>query len=133
MSLSPMRIQRRRTKGWKMPENTVSCSRPGLFGNPFRMIGDLVYVNASHRRKTLCPWVLFYDGPMPDGTEIRLFRECLMDANAHSAEPSLEPVHKEYFNRMRERLPALKGKNLSCFCPLNKPCHVDVLLELANN
>jgi hypothetical protein len=27
---------------------------------------------------------------------------------------------------------ALAGKNLACWCPLDKPCHADVLLELAN-
>jgi len=27
----------------------------------------------------------------------------------------------------------LAGKNLACWCPLDKPCHADVLLELANN
>ncbi|MCP5036571.1 MAG: DUF4326 domain-containing protein, partial [Rhodobacteraceae bacterium] len=26
----------------------------------------------------------------------------------------------------------LKGKNLACWCPLDAPCHADVLLELAN-
>lgn len=26
----------------------------------------------------------------------------------------------------------LAGKNLMCFCPLDQPCHADVLLELAN-
>ncbi|MGE0825239.1 MAG: DUF4326 domain-containing protein [Candidatus Binatia bacterium] len=26
----------------------------------------------------------------------------------------------------------LRGKNLACWCPLNKPCHADVLLALAN-
>lgn len=26
----------------------------------------------------------------------------------------------------------LRGKNLACWCPLDKPCHADVLLELAN-
>jgi hypothetical protein len=26
----------------------------------------------------------------------------------------------------------LRGKDLMCFCPLNQPCHADVLLELAN-
>lgn len=26
----------------------------------------------------------------------------------------------------------LRGKNLMCFCPLDQPCHADVLLELAN-
>lgn len=32
----PIRIQRKRTKGWKMPPNTVSVTRPGKWGNPFR-------------------------------------------------------------------------------------------------
>lgn len=26
----------------------------------------------------------------------------------------------------------LKGKNLACWCPLNKPCHADILLRTAN-
>lgn len=27
---------------------------------------------------------------------------------------------------------SLRGKNLACWCPLDQPCHADVLLELAN-
>jgi hypothetical protein len=27
----------------------------------------------------------------------------------------------------------LRGKNLACFCPPDKPCHADVLLEIANS
>jgi hypothetical protein len=26
----------------------------------------------------------------------------------------------------------LSGKNLACWCPLDQPCHADVLLEIAN-
>jgi len=26
----------------------------------------------------------------------------------------------------------LKGQNLGCWCPLDRPCHADVLLEVAN-
>jgi hypothetical protein len=26
----------------------------------------------------------------------------------------------------------LRGKDLACFCPLDQPCHADVLLEIAN-
>ncbi len=29
----PERIQRKRTKGWRMPPNTVSVTRPGPWGN----------------------------------------------------------------------------------------------------
>ena len=29
-------------------------------------------------------------------------------------------------------LSPLRGKDLCCWCPLDKPCHADILLELAN-
>lgn len=29
-----------------------------------------------------------------------------------------------------EFLYPLKGKNLACFCSLNKPCHADIILDL---
>lgn len=31
-----------------------------------------------------------------------------------------------------DRIGELRGKNLACFCPLEKPCHRDVLLRLSN-
>lgn len=31
----PKRIQRKRSKGWRMPENTVYVGRPTQWGNPF--------------------------------------------------------------------------------------------------
>ena len=36
----PIRVQRKRTKGWKMPENTVYVGRPSIWGNPF-IVGRL--------------------------------------------------------------------------------------------
>jgi hypothetical protein len=34
---------------------------------------------------------------------------------------------------LREKAGAvLRGRNLACWCPLDQPCHADVLLELAN-
>jgi hypothetical protein len=32
----PERIRRKRTRGWKMPENTVYVGRPSKWGNPFQ-------------------------------------------------------------------------------------------------
>ena len=37
--MPPKRIQRKRTKGWRMPPNCVSCTRPGKYGNPFPIDG----------------------------------------------------------------------------------------------
>ena len=34
---APKRIQRRRTKGWTTPLNTVNVTRPGRFGKPYRV------------------------------------------------------------------------------------------------
>jgi len=33
----PVRIQRKRTRGWRMPQNTVYVGRPTKWGNPFRV------------------------------------------------------------------------------------------------
>jgi len=33
--MNPVRIQRKRAKGWKMPPNTVYVGRPTKWGNPF--------------------------------------------------------------------------------------------------
>lgn len=33
----PVRVQLSRKKGWRMPENTVKVTRPGPFGNPFKV------------------------------------------------------------------------------------------------
>jgi hypothetical protein len=35
----PIRIQRKRTRGWRMPEHTVCVTRPGKFGNPY-VVGE---------------------------------------------------------------------------------------------
>ena len=38
--------------------------------------------------------------------------------------------------RLGKKLPMVKteleGRDLACWCPLDQPCHADVLLELAN-
>lgn len=37
MKQYPVRIQRKRTKGWKMPINTVYVGRPTKYGNPYQV------------------------------------------------------------------------------------------------
>lgn len=36
----PQRVQLRRTRGWRMPPNTVRVCRPTRWGNPFRVGHD---------------------------------------------------------------------------------------------
>jgi len=38
--MKPIRIQRKRTKGWRMPPNTICVTRPGKWGNPFFAKGN---------------------------------------------------------------------------------------------
>jgi len=84
------RIQRKRTKGWRMPPNTVYVGRPSKWGNPYvvTLPGDL--------------------------------ETCL----------------ERYSNWLSERiaddpnfLDPLMGKDLACWCPLDRPCHADILLS----
>ena len=103
----PRRVQRKRSKGWKMPADTISVCRPGRWGNPFA-IGE----SASKV-------------PMP-------FRGRI----AHDASEAVE-LYKAMLQQcgLPEgcELSELRGKNLTCWCKISAPCHVDVLLELANN
>lgn len=34
----PKRIQRKRTKGWRLPPDTVCVTRPGKWGNPYSVV-----------------------------------------------------------------------------------------------
>ncbi|WP_425087815.1 DUF4326 domain-containing protein [Stappia sp.] len=108
----PRRIQLRRTKGWRKPPNTVVVSRPSVFGNPFTV--------AAARE------VGFAD---PHKAAVDEFRAWL------SGNPlTIVPVKNGKMRRQTilARLPELRGKNLACWCPLDSPCHADVLLEMAN-
>ena len=54
-----------------------------------------------------------------------------------SLEDALKCAAAEYrasvaLGMAREIRRDLRGKDLACWCPLDRPCHADVLLELAN-
>ncbi len=42
------------------------------------------------------------------------------------------PEHHEHIKRIVDTAEELRGYNLACFCGLDKNCHADVLLALAN-
>ena len=37
-----------------------------------------------------------------------------------------------HMGRILSSIEELRGKDLACWCPLDQPCHADVLLEMAN-
>lgn len=106
----PVRIQRKRTRGWKMPENTVSVTRPGKWGNPFK-VGEPVW-NPNQRTPSLV---------VPRDIEhcLELYREYMKGAEIEGT-------------WMNEDIKELKGKNLACWCREGEPCHADILLFIAN-
>lgn len=88
----PKRIQRQRTKGWRMPEGAVYVGRGTKWGNPYKVGTCLI----------------------PD-------RRAATEAFAANL-----PIGKI------AGIAELRGKDLACWCPLDQPCHADVLLREAN-
>ena len=120
MTDKPIRIQRKRTKGWKMPEDVVYVGRGSTWGNPYA-VGD--YLDKGP-----------YAGATVEDNEMAVFlyREWALEALSGRVLPLDDgtiPSAKE----VRFELGKLRGKNLACWCALDQPCHADVLLELAND
>jgi len=116
--MKPIRVQRKRTKGWKMPENTIYVGRPSFYGNPFK-VGQ-TYKTMDDL--TVLGWgeaLQYMTGPLTK----------IID-NSDATEMFEKWVNRNPF--AKEDLEKLRGKNLACFCALDKPCHADILLKLAN-
>lgn len=126
--IAPKRIQRQRAKGWRMPEGAVYVGRPTRWGNPF------CFVLAPYgREKRLVH--------LPSGRPIKMLRIC--DVVTSDPEKRRENCatafemwiegRSEDARAMREAAQvALRGLDLACWCPLDSPCHADVLLRIAN-
>ncbi|WP_146081034.1 DUF4326 domain-containing protein [Pseudoclavibacter sp. AY1H1] len=109
----PKRIQRKRTKGWRMPEGAVYVGRGSRWGNPFRI--------AEHGRERAIQWFANWLSNTVDEQG----RYCDGRTDYEGAESSTRPTVAEI------RL-ELAGKDLACWCPLGQLCHADVLLRIAN-
>jgi hypothetical protein len=92
-------------RGWKMPDNTVVVSRGTKWGNPCVVNPRVRYGSGSAHSPNVGT----------NAEAVAFYREYLAEC------PDLISA-----------LPELRGKNLACFCPLDQPCHADVLLEIAN-
>lgn len=123
----PKRIQRKRTKGWRMPEGAVYVGRPTKWGNPFRVTpgknGGTSYGPGWCDGQPDCAYITS-GGP---GARASLI--------AHVVE--LYELHIQHcdwrrFNRA-DVVAKLRGRDLACWCPLDQPCHADVLLKIANS
>ena len=109
----PERIQLRRTKGWRKPEGAVVVARPTRWGNPYTL--DLYEI----------------DYPDADVTENRRMAVSDFRGMVESKWDAPSEHRGDYPDRATIRA-ELRGKDLACWCPLDQPCHGDVLLEIAN-
>ena len=108
-----VQIQSWRKPGGKKPETTVVVARPSIWGNPFK-VGD--------------------DGVPDRATAVQRYRDILLPYTHHGPAVGESKMH-DYMLTManiNEVWRDLRGKNLACYCPLDEPCHADVLLEIAN-
>ena len=120
----PQRIQRKRVKGWQMPEDAIYVGRPTKWGNPFALNeivpGELVEFLSLPGES------LNFNG-MKD---IRISdRQRVIDIYTYwlISQPGLMLTLDE-----------LKGRDLACWCSLKDkdgnpvPCHADILLDVSN-
>lgn len=114
--MPPRRIQLRRTKGWRKPDGVIVVARPTRWGNPFTIGAciDAGYADTVGQARRVV---------------VEAFRSWL---NGDRWAAGSSPDWEERRLRMLDGLHDLAGQDLACWCPLDQPCHADVLLELAN-
>lgn len=127
--MSPQRIQLSRTKGWKMPENTVKVDRTTKYGNPFRDSEHSSYGESSV--KLANGMYLMIDDWWTTATAVELFRQWVTNQTVMDPASDNKPLTQARLPA-RPDLSLLRGKNLACWCKPGTPCHADVLLQLAN-
>jgi hypothetical protein len=102
--MKPIRIQRRRTPGWRMPLNTRCVTRPGKFGNPYKTAAE--FALALHH--------------------------CMGFKTPAGAIAKFSPASLQRMQWIAEHVHELRGLNLACYCAAGKACHADVLIAAAN-
>lgn len=131
---TPVRIQRRRVKGFDMQATSRAVN-----GLPARYVGrGTVFGNISGCTPHGCT-------RQPCGC-CEPFRCCLdvfhehLDSGLEDRPASTGSLRHmldadmgyPIRTRMIAALPTLRGLNLACWCPLDRPCHADILLKVAN-
>lgn len=101
--MSERRVQRQRTKGWRMPPDSVYVGRPSRWGN--EITPDMLDV---------------YDRPLGLERAVDLYRLA-----------TLRFIEEGEPDDVEAWLAPLRGKTLVCWCAPTALCHADVLLELS--
>lgn len=119
--MTPQRIQRKRTKGWRMPEGAVYVGRPSKWGNPFTVM------NAGRQG-----WLVWDDRDRFGWVTYETSNGYCAAFDTRQAAMAEAVKRYRHFVRRQWDLTELRGHDLACWCPLVSPCHADVLLAIAN-
>jgi hypothetical protein len=119
--VTPKRVQRERTKGWRMPDGAIYVGRPSRWGNRHRL-GD-TYSFTSEMAASI----------EASGDVWVWMRGRLIVSQRDLVEAYRQDRGLSEESEIEEQLRPLRGHDLACWCPLDQPCHADVLLELANS
>lgn len=112
------RIQMRRTAGWRKPEGVIYVGRPSKWGNPFRVDWESRIPGWWLCLPSNIGEVLVSPNNVEQAVALyRLYMLSLIEQAEDDGSDLLSP---------------LRGKDLACWCANGKPCHADILLELAN-
>lgn len=135
----PRRIQRSRRKGATHPPGTVFVTRPLTLSNPF--VGDDAVAGfqwwASRivlgGRLAVRQVVNSRGSPQMELTDFNRFG--LLQGRTYFAAIVAESMKNRiegdsYPNDFRAAIHAARGKPIACSCPLDRPCHGDIICEL---
>lgn len=122
--MSPQRIQRKRERGWRMPEGAVYVGRPSRWGNPFR-VGEPVL-----RTSPLWPYMVRALHGLEPPAWLDRMQVIAVDHAQTVVDAYCWWLHEQPLLMLS--LPELAGRDLACWCKPGQPCHADALLELAN-
>lgn len=117
----PERVQLSRKKGWRIPPGTLVVSRPHWLGNPFRV----------ERYGPNNTWMVVDTGRL---NVVLGHGWTRLGAVKFAVEQYRRLIDDQYPEGTTARfglVELLRGKNLACWCPLDQPCHADVLLQIA--
>lgn len=131
----PVRLQLSRKKGFRLQEQSharnglsaIVVARPSRHGNPYKVVCLYNYAPDRQGWGVAEPFEFGSTGVIALGFS-RIFDNG-SDARSHAANLFREAVAS---GQWKVDIATLRGKNLACWCPLDHPCHADVLLELAN-
>lgn len=124
---APQRIQRKRTKGFKMPEGAKYVGRGSAYGNPYVIqVAPKGMVGASPQ--TDHRYAVVDTRPNAPRGNYQLFKT-FHDAASYATAQYRYVVLPDL---LAADLHTLAGHDLACWCLPENPCHGSVLLEFAN-